>query len=251
VLTTAMRGLDPLRRFRRIRQLRRNYPNAEQVICVSRGVANDLVRHVPAVSDKLRVIHNPVALDACERDAPLHPWLSQQLHPVILGAGRLSPQKDFATLLRAFARLEARLHLIIIGDGPERNRLLRLAHELGIAHRVALPGFVSNPRAYMASAALFVLSSRWEGFGNVLVEAMAEGTPVVATDCESGPRDILMDGLLGPLAPVGDHETLALAMRAALSAPTDSSRLRDRAADFSPARIAERYLQELLPQRGP
>jgi len=161
----------------------------------------------------------------------------------------LTRQKAFATLIRAFALLDLRPapRLVIIGEGAEREPLLKLAAELGVGDRVALPGFVANPRAQMARARLFVLSSDWEGFGNVLVEAMSVGTPVVATDCPSGPREILEDGALGWLVPPGDPPALALAISATLRSPLVSAEvLRRRAADFAPERIAEQYRTLLL-----
>ena len=174
---------------------------------------------------------------------------------MIIGCGRLVHQKDFPTLVRAFAlvrpRFEARL--LILGSGPsprkdeqERHRLATLAADLGVGDAVALPGFVGNPLAYMSQAALFVLSSLYEGFGMVLVEAMACGCPVVSTDCLSGPAEILEDGAYGPLVPVGDPEALAEAMLRTLRFPPAKERLRRRAADFSLERCASGYERVLL-----
>ncbi|KAA6184644.1 glycosyltransferase [Thiohalocapsa marina] len=261
-LTPGLRGLDPLRRLLRRRALRLRYPLADAIVCVSHGVAADLQRLVPASAARIAVIHNPIGSADAEPATSLHAWLAsgsasglayEQQPPVVLAAGRLSRQKDFATLLRAFARMPGShgYRLIIIGEGEERDNLARLAQRLGIDGRVALPGFVPNPRAHMAAARLFVLSSAWEGFGNVLVEAMGTGTPVVATDCDSGPREILQDGALGPLVPVGDHEALARAMAETLAAPVAAARLRERAADFAPRTVAARYLSILLPERQP
>jgi glycosyltransferase involved in cell wall biosynthesis len=239
----ALAELGPLRRWARLRAMRRWYPRSDGVVCVSAGVAADLGDLVPLLAGRLRVIHNPVVM--AEPDGPpAHPWLSDEGPPVILGAGRLTRQKAFTTLIRAFARLETRPapRLVIIGEGSERDALLHLAAELGVAERVALPGFVANPRAQMARARLFALSSDWEGFGNVLVEAMSVGTPVVATDCPSGPREILRDGALGSLVPPGDPAALAAAIDAVLRAPPVAAEaLRQRAADFAPTRVAERY----------
>jgi glycosyltransferase involved in cell wall biosynthesis len=240
--------LGPLRRQGRLWAMRRWYPRADGVVCVSAGVAADLVALVPLPARRVHMIHNPIPM-LDDQGPAAHPWLADDGPPVILGAGRLTRQKAFATLIRAFALLGAQptARLVIIGEGGERGPLLRLATELGVADRVALPGFVANPRAQMARARLFVLSSDWEGFGNVLVEAMSVGTPVVATDCPSGPREILKDGSLGWLVPPGDPPALAAAISAALRSPKVSAEvLRRRAADFAPERVAEQYRALLL-----
>jgi glycosyltransferase involved in cell wall biosynthesis len=141
--------------------------------------------------------------------------------PVVLGVGRLTRQKDFPTLIRAFAAVRRRhaARLIILGEGEDRPGLEALAGQLGVAHDVALPGFQDNAVAYMAASRLFVLSSTWEGLPTVLIEALAAGTRVVSTDCPNGPREILQDGRLGALVPVGDVAALAAAMIEALCRP--------------------------------
>ena len=172
---------------------------------------------------------------------------------VILGVGRLVPQKDFQTLLRAFALLVPDMpdiRLIVLGEGRERSRLQALAAELQVQERVALPGFSRNPYAHLGHTALFVLSSRWEGFANVIVEALACGTPVVATDCPSGPAEILEGGAYGELTPVGDAPALANAMQRALVRPRTPTMLRRRALDFSVSRIVPQYMDALMPGRG-
>jgi glycosyltransferase involved in cell wall biosynthesis len=163
----------------------------------------------------------------------------------LLGVGRLEPQKDFALLLRAFARIrrERAARLLILGEGRERPRLTQLAKALGVADSVDLPGFVPNPYAHMTRANLFVLSSRYEGLGNVVIEALACGCPVVSTDCPSGPAEVLDRGRYGRLVPVGDPAALAQAILAALEEPVDRARLRGRAAQFSVERAARRYLE--------
>jgi glycosyltransferase involved in cell wall biosynthesis len=168
-----------------------------------------------------------------------------------MGVGRLNPQKDFGTLLRAFAALrrEREARLIVLGEGEEREALARLAAELGVANDVDMPGFADNPYAHMSKAALFVLSSRFEGLPTVLVEAMACGTPVVATDCPSGPSEILEGGRLGGLVPVGDADALARAMAEALDRPVPTELLCARAADFAVERAVDRYLELLLEGR--
>lgn len=254
VLTPGLAEMGPLRRWLRLRDISRTYPHAGGVICVSAGVAEDLARYVTIPAAQLSIIHNPVLSEELLRTAEhecSHPWMAPAQPPVILGAGRLTSQKDFATLVRAFALLASAVghRLLIIGDGAERAALERLAVDLGVADRVTFPGFVEDPLSYMRRARLFVLSSAWEGFGNVLVEAMAVGTPVVSTDCRSGPREILLDGTLGPLAAPGDPRALAEAMRAAIAQPADPDALRRRAADFSVDVVARRYLDTLFPAR--
>jgi glycosyltransferase involved in cell wall biosynthesis len=167
----------------------------------------------------------------------------------VLGAGRLTAQKDFATLLSAFALAKERqpLRLIILGEGELRDPLQALASELGVAPEVRFPGFVENPYAFMSRSRVFVLSSAWEGFGLVLVEAMACGTPVVSTDCPAGPAEILEGGKYGRLVPVGDAIALAEAILATLAGPIPADVLRRRADDFSLEKIGAEYLRVLCP----
>jgi glycosyltransferase involved in cell wall biosynthesis len=227
--------------------MHRYYPRADAIVAVSRGVADDLARFAGLPRDVIRVIYNPVVGADLPRMAgePVdHPWFRPGELPVILGAGRLSRQKDFPTLIRAFAEVRrARpARLVILGDGAQRAELEALVRTLGLADAVALPGFTSNPYAHMARAAVFVLSSRFEGFPNVLVEALAVGTPVVATDCPSGPAEILERGRHGRLVPVGQADALARALLATLDAPGDPAGRRRRAADFSADASVSTYL---------
>jgi glycosyltransferase involved in cell wall biosynthesis len=206
------------------RMLRTFYPWATSVVAVSRGAADDLVRTTGLQHQKVHVIYNPVItpeLLAMAREAPDHPWLAAGEPPVVLGVGRLTRQKDFPTLVRAFAevRRHRRVRLIILGQGEDRPALEALVGELGVAEDVTLPGFRENAMAYMARSALFVLSSAWEGLPTVLIEALAAGTRVVSTDCPSGPKEILGNGALGPLVPVGDVPAMAAAIQAALDRP--------------------------------
>ena len=170
----------------------------------------------------------------------------------MIGAGRLRPQKDFATLIRAFARVRAsrRVRLLILGEGPLRGALERLAGEQGVAADVSFTGRVPDAPAWMARAAVFALSSAWEGFGRVLVEALAVGCPVVSTDCPSGPREILGGGAFGPLVPVGDDAALAAAIARVLDHPPDRDFLMQRADAFSLERGVDRYLDVLLGAPG-
>lgn len=243
------------------------YPFADSVVAVSKGVAADLV-DLGIRPQQVRVIYNPILtpeFDALAA-APLSlgqsfesaslekvslkrasEWLSNKTVPVLLGIGRLVPQKDFQTLIRAFAlaKVERPLRLLILGEGRERAALEALTQQLQIADVVAFTGFVENPLAYLKRVDLCVLSSAWEGFGNVLVEAMGVGTPVVSTNCPSGPTEILAGGSYGKLVPVGDAVGLARAILSTLDWPLPDEILKHRAADFSVSAVADQYEQLL------
>ena len=181
-----------------------------------------------------------------------HPWFGDGNVPVVLSVGRLSQEKDYATLLRAFAEVvrSRPARLVILGEGSERENLLELASRLGVSQRVALPGFDINPFAYMSKAGVFVLSSRYEGFPNTLAQAMACGVPVVSTDCRSGPREILEDGKWGPLVPVGDWRGMANAIVETLDDPLPAERLISRASVYSVEASVNRYLEVLIGGHG-
>ena len=193
-------------------------------MAVSRGVADDMIARTGVPADLVRVIYNPVIsaeMNAAAGEAVEHPWLMPGGPEVILGVGRLTPHKDFPTLLRAFAILRRTrdCRLLILGEGEERPRLEQLLRDLHLTECVGLPGFVNNPFAYLAKASLYVLSSAWEALPTVLIEALAVGVPVVSTDCRSGPTEILAGGRYGRLVPVGDADSLARAMTDTLSEP--------------------------------
>ena len=231
---------------------RLSYPLADSVVAVSEGVAADLASSFSVPSEKTTVIHNPVVDDAVDlraAEALSHPWFAPGQPPVILSAGRLVPAKDYPMLLDAFSLLRARreARLVILGEGPEREDLERRARSLGVASDVQMPGFVANPYPYMRRSRVFALSSQWEGFGNVIAEALAVGTTVVSTDCRSGPSEILDDGRFGSLVPVGDPAAMAAAMGRALSTPVDPAELMERGRSFSVASAVDRYLSVLLP----
>jgi glycosyltransferase involved in cell wall biosynthesis len=251
-LSPGLGELGSIRRRLRILGMRATYPAADGLICVSAGVAEDIRGYAVLPPAKVHVIYNPALLlrqIGRAPAAPPHPWLGPRQPPLILGAGRLTRQKDFPTLIRAFALVAAwrDCRLMILGEGQERSALEGLTAVLGLGDRVTLPGFVSDPMAYMAHARLFVLSSAWEGFGMVLVEAMAMGTPVVSTDCPSGPREILRDGELGPLVPISDPEGGERARLQVPDAPPEQKQLRRRAEDFTSDRAAQRYLRLMFP----
>lgn len=188
------------------------YPWADGIVACSRGVAQDLAQI--GQLKNIRPINNPVisATLLAKAQEPLeHPWFQPGEPPVILGVGKLEPQKDFPTLIRAFAQVRRvqPARLVILGWGPARSQLEALVKELSIEKDVDLPGYVYNPYAYMARAKVFALSSAWEGLPTVLIEAMALGTPVVSTNCPSGASEILNNGQYGLLTSVGDAEALA------------------------------------------
>ncbi|MCP5419854.1 MAG: glycosyltransferase [Gammaproteobacteria bacterium] len=242
------RQRNPFKRWLEHRALRRLYAQADGVICVSHGVADDLARITGLSRDFMQVLRNPVVLPemVAKAQAPVdHPWLAPDQPPVILGAGGLRRQKNFPLLIRAFARVRAQrpCRLLILGEGRQRERLLELAGELGVGDAVQLPGFIDNPYAYMARAALFVLSSHWEGSPNVLAEALAVGTPVVSTDCPSGPREILQGGRYGRLVPVDDEAALSHAIAAALDVRSDPAQLRMAVHEYTLANSSAAYLR--------
>jgi glycosyltransferase involved in cell wall biosynthesis len=193
------------------------YPWADAIVANSRGVAEDLMKLTGLPRDKIQVIYNPVVTPElfAKAEEPLdHPWFRPGEPPVILGVGRLTQQKDFPTLIRAFAlvRKERPARLMILGEGEERPKLEALVRELRLEEDVALPGFVENPYKYMKRAAVFVLSSKWEGLPTVLIEALALGTQVIATNCPSGLEEVLEGGRWGRLVSVGDFAGLAQAI---------------------------------------
>jgi glycosyltransferase involved in cell wall biosynthesis len=174
-----------------------------------------------------------------------HPWAALGAPPLVLAVGRLAEVKDFPTLLRAFACVRAvrPARLVILGEGREREALEALAAGLGLGPDVLLmPGYDPNPLRWMARAAVLVSSSRWEGMPGVLIEAMAAGCPVVATDCPGGSAEILEHGRLGRLVPVGDDAAMAAAILATLAAAPDREALRARAGIFGAERAVEGYL---------
>jgi glycosyltransferase involved in cell wall biosynthesis len=229
------------------------YRQADAIVAVSEGVADDLVRSIGIPRAAVTVLHNPTLTPdlALRRAEPVqHPWFAAGGPPVLLNVGRLAHQKDHPTLLRAFARVRRRrpARLMIAGKGDPKHieRVYRLAAELGIRDDVDVLGFVRNPLPYMARATVFVLSSRFEGFPNVLLEALACGTPVVSTDCPSGPSEILDHGTYGALVPVEDAPALADAIEATLDHPPDPEKLRARAAMFDYDCAIARYQAVLL-----
>ncbi len=231
--------------------IRHAYRRADAIVTVSNGVGDDLARLCGLPRDRIATIYNPVhfgpdleRLAAAPVEAGLLPADGT---PIVLGVGRLVGPKDFATLIRAFAMVRARRPacLIILGEEQkrgERTRLLALARDLGVERHVRLPGHVANPYRFFAKAAVFVLSSYREGLGNVVIEALACGCPVVSTDCPYGPAEILEGGRYGRLVRIGDPEDMAAAINATLDAPPRPEFLRARGAAFGAERAATAYL---------
>jgi glycosyltransferase involved in cell wall biosynthesis len=211
---------------------------ADAIGAVSEGVADDLATVVDVPRSRIHVLRNPVVtpdvLDLAQERTG-HPWLDHKDRPVVLGSGNLIANKDFPTLIHAFARLRRTrpARLVILGEGTDRSKLIALAGSEGVADDTDLPGFSPNPFAFMARADVFALSSTVEGFGLVIAEALACGCPVVATDCPSGPREILEDGRYGRLVPMRNPAALAAAIEATLESPPDRRWLRAHGLTFS------------------
>ena len=239
---------------RAIRRYRHLSVRAAHFVGVSQGVSRGLAEVIKVPYERITTIYNPAItsdLHGKAAEQPDHSWLRDDGAPVVLAVGKLERQKDYPTLIRAFARLAARrpCRLVILGEGSKKKEVEGLVEESKLTDRVSLPGWVENPFAFMARASLFVLSSRWEGLPTVLVEALACGCPCVSTDCPSGPAEILLNGDIGPLVPVGDDAALAEAMERVLDRPPDRQVLQRRAADISADRAVAAYenlLSELV-----
>jgi glycosyltransferase involved in cell wall biosynthesis len=233
------------------------YPWASGMVAVSKGVAEDLAYITSVPLDEIKVIYNPIITPEFLEQSlkPVdHPWFSQSEQskiPIVLGVGRLEKQKSFDVLIRAFAKVKEQysipVRLVILGEGSLRSSLENLIDTLGLSDSVVLLGFVSNPHAYMSQASVFVLSSIFEGFGNVICEAIAVGTPVVSTDCKSGPSEILEGGKYGKLIEVGDVDSMTEAILQTLNAPPDIEMLKQRGHQFSLDKAVIEYLKVIQP----
>ncbi|MBN2395653.1 MAG: glycosyltransferase [Candidatus Atribacteria bacterium] len=226
------------------------YHREDAIVAISDGVKKNLMETFKLSEQKIKVIYNPVFRTSILKDSKKevdHPFFKEKGYKVILGVGRLEKQKNFSLLIKAFNKVrEARkVRLIICGEGKQREELEDLIQEQGLENDISMPGFVDNPYAYMAKADVFVLSSLYEGFGNVLVEAMACGTPVVSTDCPSGPSEIIEKGKYGKLVPINDINSLAEAILETLDHPLDKMLLQKRAKYFSVEKSVKKY-QDLL-----
>jgi len=234
--------------------VRRFYPWADAIVAVSQGAANDLATVTGLPVKRIQVVYNPVPLDLNAKAAqPLdHPWFAPGEPPVILAVGRLTRQKDFPTLIRAFSLVRQRhaARLLILGNGEEQAALEMLARELGLADEVSLGGFTEHPYPYMARATVFALSSAWEALPVVLLEALTLGTPIVATDCDSGPYEILEGGRWGTLVPVADPGALAEAIGAVLGRARPTAPPEEAWGRFHLERIVDQYLGILCGDGG-
>lgn len=242
--------LPPRKRRQMHRSMSRCYPLNRKIIAVSHGVGQDFIETFDYPREKLNVVGNPVITrDIYEnvKHPPGHPWLEDRTFPVVVSVGRLVEQKDYPTLISALNLLKSHkpCRLIILGEGEKRSELENMIRTLGLNDLIDLPGFVPNPYAFVDRADLFVLSSAWEGFGNVLVEALALGTPVVATDCPFGPREIVQNGRLGPLVPVGDPQAMAQAMEKVLRHPPDKKKLQGGTSAYTAEASADGYLKTI------
>jgi N-acetylgalactosamine-N,N'-diacetylbacillosaminyl-diphospho-undecaprenol 4-alpha-N-acetylgalactosaminyltransferase len=233
--------------------VRLTYPFADEVIAVSEGIRDDLRTNFGVPGSKLHVIHNPVDTGWISRRAAETPAIDIPA-PYIMGMGRLVPNKNFRLLIEAYGKSGIAASLVILGDGPERAALERLVADHRLTGRVMLPGHVSNPYPIMKSARLFVCSSNAEGFPNALIEAMALGCPVVSTDCETGPRDVLAlqchvrcedvtQAEYGILVPPNAPDTMAAAIRAGCDEP-----IRMRYAQRGAERIKDYSVQSSVDQ---
>jgi len=226
------------------------YPLADVVVAVSQGVKEVTSNLSGLEPERINVIYNPIRIDHNPQtsvDSDIDDWWRQS-ELKIIAVGSLKAQKDFRTLIHSFAKVckKKDARLLILGEGAERASLETIILDLGLNKHVMLPGFKSDPYPYLKMADLFVLSSQYEGFGNVIVEAMACGTPVVATDCQAGPVEILDSGKYGTLVPVGDPDALSEAILDSLDKPYDSQQLINRAKEFSVEVAAEKYLSLLF-----
>jgi glycosyltransferase involved in cell wall biosynthesis len=232
-------------------ELAQLYSEAKGIVAVSHGFAKEVSGITGLDLKKISTIYNPVVSKELIRQSKKeveHQWFKEKEFPIILGVGRMVPQKNFSLLIRAFARVnkDRLCKLVILGDGKERHHLQQLVHAYDLSNHVDFPGFVDNPYAYMARADIFVLSSDVEPLGNVLIEALACGCPVVSTDCPSGPAEILQHGQYGPLVPVNDEKALAEAILSVLNNPPDSLWLKERSMDFTVDKAAAAYLRIAL-----
>jgi glycosyltransferase involved in cell wall biosynthesis len=226
--------------------VRVTYRAADRVVAISDGVAAALARRFSVPPSRITTVHNPIDSVDVRRLAAMNDVGGEQ-PGYVLAAGRLEVQKGFDLLIRAFARAarDQPVRLVILGEGRELEPLRRLARDCGVGERVSFPGFVSNPWAYMARSSMFVLASRWEGFASVVAEAMACRTPVVVTDCEYGPSEIVENDRTGLVVRAEDVDALASAIARLLGSAAERQRLAEagerRARDFDAPKIVKAY----------
>lgn len=226
------------------------YSKADAVIAVSDGVREELVR-LGLDPAKLHTVRNPVDAQALIERAAEEKPSELDSHRYIVNVGRICEQKDQATLLRAYAEsgLAADYKLVLVGDGPKMHAWRELASELGLSDSVLWLGAMANPYPVMAAASLHVLASKWEGYPNVLLESLALGVPVVATDAPWGARELLSGGRYGALVPVGDVDAMADAMRLSLDRGVQN-RNDSLLPEHLPGHIASMYARIIGGKRG-
>lgn len=226
--------------------------NVNNVTCVSQGVAEDVISNFGVNQKKVNVMYNPAyttEIHELAEETFTHPWFGHN-YKTITSLGRLSTQKDFKTLIDAFQKVNQQVadtRLLILGEGALRNELQSQIDELNLSDVVELHGFELNPYKYLAKSDLFVLSSIYEGFGNVIVEALALNVPVVSTDCPSGPSEILDNGTWGELVPINDPVALSEAILRSLAQKQHNDTL-TRAQEFSVQKVASHYIALMQPQ---
>ena len=248
-LLQAYSGHSPLAWRRLVTDIRRHYQSADALIALCETSAVDLAELTGVPRGQIRIINNPVIpenLDALSCRRTGHRLVDDAQHDIVLAAGRFAEEKNFELLIRSFPSILAvrpSARLVILGEGDLRARYERLVADLQISEFVSFPGQVTNPFAFIKRAAVMVLPSYVEGVPNVLIEALACGTPIVATDSVGGNRELLRDGELGAIVPLNDSDALAKAIMSTLDAPPDISRLKARGADFSAASSITRYTE--------
>ena len=251
--TTVSKDLATRSRFQRTLQrfsMHNFYPWAHAIIVPSIGAADDLAHYADLDRNIILAIPSPVITGQLKNSATAaidHPWFLNKTTPIILGVGELCERKDFTTLIDAFHIVQKHIQcrLVIFGEGRRRQMLLNQISKLGLEGKVSLPGFVQNPYPYMSRADVFVLSSKIEGSPVVLMEAIGLGVPSVSTDCPSGPREILQDGKIGRLAPVGNPKALANAIMDTLSDPIPAETIRQASTPYTAESSAKKYLEAM------
>jgi len=233
---------------------RLSYPLADVILAVSHGVADAVAEKTGIPRPNIHTIYNPVVTNKSKEKMNQdlsHPVFDQRDNPIIIIVGRLSPKKNHINLLKAFKLIIQKIdaYLLIVGDGDQRKQLEEKVNNFGIEHSTFFMGYQPNPYPFMRKSNICVLSSDNEGLPTVLIEAMACGTPVVSTDCPSGPAEILEGGKYGRLVPVRDPQALADAILETLKDPVDTELLKQRADDFSVEKIADQYLQLIFPKQ--
>ena len=237
------------------------YPHADRIIANSEGVKEDLLNFLSLNPDKFSLIYNSIdiaAIDKLKKEEVEHPWFQDEI-TVMIACGRLTQQKNYPFLIESFAQLQgySKAKLLILGEGEELRSVEKLACILGVHDKVSFLGFQKNPFKFMAQGTIFVLSSSWEGFANVIIEAMACGVPVISTDCLSGPVELITDGINGILVPVENRDALLKAILRLLRDEPLRKQLtkagRERAEDFRAEKMVseyERVFLEIIESRG-